>query len=288
MTKIRMYRCKPFSAGVSREITDPLGLEFPKAYQNRDDMVTLSKAVKEHEGAIYCLLPFDKTVEAEALGANINLGDANAGPRGADPACSSLEDLQNLPEIDFTQGRVREVLEACRILADEGEIVALELSGIWTVLSTLMEPRVAFRLYRKNREEMVEVMRTIGEQLLAYVDQARAHGVRVITFADSAGTVDILGPKLTAQSAEDFTCWFIRELSGRLGPDMIAQICPKITYALIDTGNAEFKDHDMGGKVNFMEAALEMSATVKLVGQACIKSPSLMLLHGKLREVVIK
>lgn len=288
MTKIRMYRCKPFSAGVSREITDPLNMEFPKAYQNRDDMVTLSLAVKQHGGAAFCLLPFDKTVEAEALGANINLGDANAGPRGADPVCNSLEDLQNLPTIDFTQGRAHEVLEACRVLADRGEVVALEVSGIWTVLSTLMEPRVAFRLYRKNREEMVQVMRRIGEQLLAYVDQAREHGVRIITFADSAGTVDILGPKLAAQSAEDFTCWFLRELSARLGSDMIAQICPKITYALIDTGFAEFKDHDMGGKVNFLEAALKMSDTVKLVGQACLKSPSLTLLHGKLREVVVK
>ena len=48
MAKIRTYRCKPFSAGVSREITDPLGMEFPKAYKNRDDIVTLALAVKEH------------------------------------------------------------------------------------------------------------------------------------------------------------------------------------------------------------------------------------------------
>lgn len=288
MAKIRTYRCKPFSAGVSREITDPLGMEFPKAYTNHDDIVTLALAVKEHEGVNFCVVPFDKTVEAEAMGANINLGDANAGPRGAEPACTTLEDLQNLPAIDFSQGRVREVLEACRILADRGEVVALEVSGAWTVLSTLMEPRVLFRLYRKNRAEMVEVMHKVGEQLLAYVDQARECGVRIITFADSAGTVDILGPKLTEQSAEDFTCWFARELSDHLGPDMIAQICPKITYALIDTGHAEFKEYDMGGRIGFMEAALKMSGTVKLVGQACIKSPNLPLIHGKLREIIIK
>ena len=69
---------------------------------------------------------------------------------------------------------------------------------------------------------------------------------------------------------------------------MIAQICPKITYALIDTGHAEFKEHDMGGRIGFMEAALKMSGTVKLVGQACIKSPNLPLIHGKLREIIIK
>ena len=111
--KIRDFKCGYSNAvGVSHDVTCGLDLDFPDAYKHRDTMAALARAIKEHDGAGYCLLPFCRTVEMEAQGGNVNYGDGNTGPRAAAPVCEKAEDFLALPDIDFSSGRIREVLEA--------------------------------------------------------------------------------------------------------------------------------------------------------------------------------
>lgn len=286
--KIRNFRCGSMEASeVCEDVTRDLDMEFPEAYTRRDTMAELSLVIKDANKEESCILPFCRTIEAEALGANINMGDANAGPRGGLPVCTTLEELQNLPEIDFSTGRAREVLEACRILKEKGENVGLEIAGPWTTLTTLMEPRTVFKLYRKNREEMKQVLRFIATQSLSYIDAAREVGVDIIIYSDSAGSVDILGPRVAEQSVEDVNAWFVEQAIDHLGDQMVLQICPKIVYALVDTGAAKFVDHEVPKGTTFLQALLDNRETVKVVGQVCIKIPGARLAHGKLREIVL-
>lgn len=287
VAKIRNFRCGSMaSTEVCEEVTRDLDMTFPEAYTRRDTMAELSHVIKTLNNEECCILPFCRTVEAEALGANINLGDANAGPRGGLPVCKTLEELQNLPEIDFSQGRAREVLEACRILKEKGEFVGLEVAGPWTTLTTLMEPRTVFKFYRKNREEMKEVLRFVASQSLKYIDAAREAGVDIIVYSDSAGSVDILGPKIAQQSVEDVNAWFVGQAIDHLGDNMVLQMCPKITYALVDCGAAKFVDHEVPKGTTFLQAVLD-NRDVKVVGQTCIKISGAHLAHGRLREVVL-
>ena len=142
MGEIREYKCTySNSVGISAEVTSGLGLEFPDAYMHSETMQILSKAIKEHDGADFCLLPFCRTVEAEAMGAILNYGDANTGPRAKDPICSTCDDVLALPDVDVTKGRMAEVLDACAKMKAEGETVCLEVTGPFTMLNALMEPR---------------------------------------------------------------------------------------------------------------------------------------------------
>ena len=289
MAKIRNFNCTyGNSVGISREITEPLGLEFPDAYKHRETMAQLSRAIKEHDGAGFCLLPFCRTVEIEAVGAPINYGDENAGPRAAEPLCSTPEEMLSLSDIDFSKGRIREVLEACRILADQGEHVCLEIVGPWTQMQSLMDPRTLFRCQRKQSEVVLQVMEKIGGQLLRYVDEARGCGVEIITYSDSAGTLNILGPRLLEQTSRDFTVGFLKRLLQHAGDGMVIQLCPKIAYALVDCGLATTKVHDLGERVDFMEAILRLKGEVGIVGQACIKNIGVTVGDGRIRELVLK
>ena len=286
--KIRDFLCDySNSVGVSAEVTQGLDLVFPDAYKHRDTMAKLALAIKEHDAESFCLLPFCRTIEMEAVGGNVNFGDANTGPRSAEPICECAEDFLALPDIDFSRGRIREVLEACRILADAGEHVCLEIVGPWTQMQSLMESRKVIKMQRKQPEAMLQAMNKIGDQLLRYVDEARACGVQIITYSDSAGSLEILSPKLMEWSTREFTHPFIKKLVEHIDDTMVLQLCPKFAYALIDTGLADVKIHDLGERVVFLDAILQLRGQLKIVGQACIKNSGVSIANGKIRELVL-
>lgn len=287
--KIRNFKCGyANSVGVSAEVTGALDMAFPDAYKHRDTMAAISRAVKEHDGANFCLLPFCRTVETEAVGGNVNFGDANTGPRAAAPICETADDFLALPDIDFSSGRIREVLEACRMLADEGEHVCLEIVGPWTQMQNLMEARSVVKMNRKQPDVMLQIMNKIGDQLVRYVEEAKACGVEIVVYSDSAGTLDILSPKIMEQTTRDFTHGFMKRLAGAIDDNMVIQLCPKIAYALVDVGVAEMKIHDMGGRIDFLEACLKLRGTAKILGQTCVKYTGATIVNGKIREIALK
>ena len=81
MARIADFRCTYDNAsGFGAWAAEDYGIKFPDAYTEHEMMVKLALAVKEHNGAAVCLLPFCHTLEAEALGGIIRLGDGVIGP----------------------------------------------------------------------------------------------------------------------------------------------------------------------------------------------------------------
>lgn len=289
MGNITEYKCTYFnSVGVSAEVTEGLGLEFPDAYMHSDSMQILAKAIKKHDDAGYVLFPFCRTVEAEAMGAILNYGDANTGPRAKDPICSTADEVLGLPDIDFSKGRIREVLDACAAMKAEGETVCLEVTGPFTILNALMEPRKVFKAYRKDREKMKDVFVKLGAGLLGYIEEGKKAGVDVFIFSDSAGSLDILGPKFLTDGIEDFYHPFLKKVNRLMDDSCIFLLCPKFAYAMADTGFAEFRDHQLEPDSDFLEDLLAMKGKAKIAGQVCIKNVGVRLKHGRFRELVMK
>ena len=289
MSGIREFKCTySNSVGISAETTAGLGLEFPDAYMHSSTMQTLAKAIKSHDASDFVLLPFCRTVEAESMGAVLNYGDANTGPRAKDPICANMDEVLALPDIDFSKMRIHEVLDACRTLKEQGENVCLEVTGPFTILNALMEPRLVFKAYRKDREKMKAVFEKIGTQLLRYIEEGKKAGVDIFIFSDSAGSLDILGPKFLTNAVEDFYDPFIRNVSDIMDASCIFLLCPKFTYALVDTGHAEFTDHQLESGIDFMQAMLSMKGKAEIAGQVCVKNIGVKLVHGIFREIVMK
>ena len=91
------FRCTFDNAiGISPEITKDLKLSFPDAYMHADTMAKIAHAMKQKEGAAFCMLPFCHTVEAEAMGGIVNMGDGNLGPRAKEYCCTSAADFRKL------------------------------------------------------------------------------------------------------------------------------------------------------------------------------------------------
>lgn len=288
MGTIREFKCTySNSVGISAETTAGLGLQFPDAYMHSDTMQILSKAIKKHDGSDFCLLPFCRTIEAESMGAILNYGDANTGPRAKDPVCATPDEVLALPAIDFSKNRISEVLDAVRSLKKEGETVCLEITGPFTILNALMEPRLVFKSYRKDRDKMKLIFDKFSNELLRYIEEGKKAGTDVFIFSDSAGSLDILGPRFLTNAVEDFYAPFLRKVSEIIDDSCIFLLCPKFTYAVIDTGYAEFADHTLTPGIDFMKALLDMKGTVKIAGQVCIKNVGVKLSHGIFREIIM-
>ncbi len=90
-------------------------------------MVKAALEVKKLNRDAFCKLPFCVTIEAEAFGAEVSLNSLYGVPAVARFRYETVEDIPSLPEMDFSAGRVCEVLRAATILHDMGETVILNI-----------------------------------------------------------------------------------------------------------------------------------------------------------------
>lgn len=289
MHKIRDFQCKfdhvpkNWAAVAARS-----ALPFPELHLHHESMVTLALALRQQSHSRVCTLPFCHTVEAEALGGHINYGDAAAGPRAKEYICTSAEELLELPEIDLSSGRIHEVLLACRTLHDRGEAVALEISGPLTILNALIDLRHVFKAMRKNRPLMQEIYRKLGQSLLPYVQAAKDAGVSFLSYADSSAGVNILGPRLLGEMLEDFTFDFLRQTAEITAGSPMLLLCPKTTYALVDSGYAVLRPVPLPAPMGYEDACLAMRGRIAIAGQMCIKNKDYLLQNGSILELLLQ
>lgn len=288
MAEMKDFQCTyNNSAGISGEVTEGMNLTFPDAYLHRDTLAALSKALKKHDNAAFCELPFCHTVEAEAMGGIINYGNEVTGPRAKEYICTAPEELLKLPEIDFSSGRIHEVLTACKMLREEGEHVVMQVSGPFTILNVLIDAKYVFKAMRKKPELMKEIFRKLGNEIFKFMKEAKRYGADLISYADSSGGLNILGPKMAEQVVEDFTYEFIKKAETLADDRTMILLCPKTTFALLGTGKAVFRDHKLSGPMAYGEGCIEMRGKVKIAGQMCIKNVGYQLENAVFKEVVL-
>jgi len=264
------------------------GLKFPQVHKSGREMATLSKLIKEAQGDDFCILPFCHTVEGEALGGHVNLGDARNGPRAKAYVCDSMEDILTLKTIDFSTGRIAEVIRAASYLVENGEEVVLYLSGPFTILNVLIDPTKVFKAFRKSPELMGAVFNKLQDELLSYVKIMRASGVKVVSYADSSGGLNILGPKFFEQTMDMFTVETLKKVSNIVGNEGLVILCPKTTLGLISSGRADWDLIEVTPDVAYRKACILAIGKARFIGETCIKNPSYTIRNGQIRTVLLK
>lgn len=286
MNKIVDFKCTyDNSTVISKEVIERTGLKFPKAYTEADGMVVLSKELKKQNEVNFCQLPFCHTVEGEALGGIVNLGDENIGPRAKDYICSSIEEVLNLPNIDYSKGRIGEVLKACKKLKEEGENVVIYISGPFTIMNVLIDPIHIFKTFRKKPKTMQRVFDKFQSEILRFIKEAEKVGVNMISYADSSGGINILGPKFSEQTVEMFTYPLLKNIEKMTNEKTLVLLCPKTSLALIGTNKAKWEDININESTKYFDACLKVISKAKFVGQMCIKNKDFKLTNKKVKSI---
>ena len=193
--------------GMMNMVTVPLmescGISLPAAHSDAVQMASLAKAVYESGCFENVGVPFCMTVEAEAMGAAVDMGSEIYEPRVVDYIIKSVSELNKLPPMDLSSGRAKIVLDAIALLKEQCPDVPVvgNLTGPISTAASLMEPMVFYRELRKKNAEAHAYMDFVTEQLLNFgLAQIKA-GADVIAISDPSGTGEILGPKYFAEFA---------------------------------------------------------------------------------------
>lgn len=287
--KIIDYKCRhTSSSGVEENLAKKSGLSFPEAHCHADDIVTLAKIMKNNQGDDFCAIPFCHTVEGEAMGAIVNLGDEKNGPRAKEYICQSLEEVLGLDAIDFSKGRIAEVIKAASALRSEGEEVVLLLSGPFTILNVLIDPTKVFKVFRKQPEIMEAVFNKLQKELINYVKAMHEVGVRVISYADSSGGLNILGPKFFEKTLELFTVDTLKTISEVIGEEGLVLLCPKTTLGLISSERAEWGFIEVNPEATYRKVCMSAIGKAQFIGETCLQNVNYAVRNGKLRTVLLR
>ena len=210
---------------ITEELMQTVRIYLPEAHTDAQKMAGLAKAVYEQGGFENYGVPFCMTIEAEEMGAKVNLGSRIYEPHVTGYVIDTVSDYGKLPEIDLSKGRVKVVLDAIRILKEEGDVpVVGNLTGPVSTASSVMEPVVFYKEMRKKNQETHAYMEFITNQLIKFGTAQIEAGADVIAISDPSATGEILGPGFF----REFTIKYINRLIDifrEKGAQTIVHIC---------------------------------------------------------------
>lgn len=227
------FSCPSNEADEAFILAHKMNRPFDEIYKTAESIADFALKVKENCGREYCFLPFCHTVEAEGLGGKIVLGDESGGARGAGFVFDSFEQLANANINYNNKSRLPKMLDACALLKAQNEKVIYSLSGPFSIINCLIDAKVFFKVWRKNETLIKKYFEQLVEQLGIYSEKIFGAGADIISYADPAGSFDILGPKYSEYVSENFTVPLLKNLSEKCDETQAIFICPVATRALL-------------------------------------------------------
>jgi [methyl-Co(III) methanol-specific corrinoid protein]:coenzyme M methyltransferase len=190
-------------------------------------MSELARNVRHFTGFENLGLPFCMTVEAEALGSRIDLGDLGcepkiAGERFARVSEAFIPDFDDLAQL----GRIGIVAEAIERLAATERSVPIvgNLTGPISTAAALVDPMTFLRDLRKSPDEAHRLLEEVADFLVAYARLLLARGATLISIGDPTASAEILGPKMFAEYAVPYLNRIVDGIHA-VGSNAIVHIC---------------------------------------------------------------
>lgn len=258
---------------IPEEVVKKTGITLPGAHSDKYSMATLAEELRKHRGDVIARVPFCVTVEAEAYGGHIKLGNASNGPRVESYPFTAIEEMSNLQGLELNKGRIKEVLAAVEILAKAGNKVALSVEGPFTILSSLIDPLNFYKGLRKNPQRIKEILVVIEEGIIRYSLEGIKRGASIISYGDPVGAMGIIGPKVYRDYSGPSSWRIIKGINEASGKVLI-HLCGKTSTALEKIQLARAYPIDTDGTSTYGQALLEQLDKVTgplVIGHRCIK-----------------
>ncbi|WP_300670920.1 uroporphyrinogen decarboxylase family protein [Desulfoluna sp.] len=268
------FRCThPGTEEIPEALIDELGFKVPEIHTDTREMARLALALKKDRGDGLCRLPFCMTVEAEAMGAQITLGNKRNGPRVAGYCLPDIDAAMGIQRIDLSQGRALAVLDCVADLSTQGEAVGLNIHGPFTLASSLIDPRHLYKGMRQKSEAVDHLMRVIEASIVAYALEGIKRGAQLLSYADPAGAMDLIGPKLYKEVSGKITARILQKIEAS-NENTLLHLCGKTSTALEKCGLSSSEPVPYDPELTYGEALtafLKQQPGVSIVGHSCMK-----------------
>lgn len=273
MEQVTEFKCEGENLEQIPEELITEGVSFPQVHTDKNEMARLAKGLKKHKGDVITRVPFCVTVEAEALGAKIKLGNEKTGPRVDRYFLNRVEDLSDVTHINLKTGRIKEVLDCVELLSNEGETVALSVEGPLTIASSLIDPMIFYKGLRNNPEVIGSFLNVIQDSIVEYIREGINKGARIISYGDPVGSPDIVGPKVYREVSGQASFNILKRVEG-FAENTIVHLCGKTSTAFERMGLSRSESIKVREGITYGQAICDLlneKRGVTFIGHRCIK-----------------
>ncbi|MDR2096082.1 MAG: methylcobamide--CoM methyltransferase [Treponema sp.] len=206
------------------------GHTLPEAHHAGDLMENLAADVQDLTGFENFGLPFCMTIEAEALGSEVDYGSLKCEPKIAREIFPSVKDVNYLPAGSILNNkRAAAVIGAIDHLSKRYPDIPVvgTLTGPMSLAASIVDPMTFLKELRREKEAAHRVLAYVSDQLIAYAQLMADNGASVITIADPTATGEILGPKLF----DEYAVAYINRVTDAIhamGVPVIVHICGQV------------------------------------------------------------
>lgn len=183
---------------ITKDIMSSSNIFWPKAHTNAEAMAKLAYSSYQNKCFDNVGVPFCMTIEAENMGAKVNMGTDIFEPHVSDYAIESVEEYEQLKDLNPLEGRAQVVFEAIRILKNLDREVPIigNVTGPISTASSVVDANNFYIELKKKNESSHRFLELVTNNLIKYANAQVDAGIDVITIADPSATGEILGPKL--------------------------------------------------------------------------------------------
>jgi [methyl-Co(III) methanol-specific corrinoid protein]:coenzyme M methyltransferase len=209
------------------DVMTETGHTLPGGHSDTGTMSALARDISELTGFENYGAPFCMTVEAEALGSEIDFGTLSCEPKIKSERFANVVDFSLLSPRAERDGRVRTVADALNALSGGDTPVIGSVTGPISTAASLVDPMTFLKQLRKDRENAHRVIDQVTDWLIGYAQILIDSGVDVISIADPTATGEILGPKMF----EEYALRYLNKLADAIhaaGRPVIIHICGKL------------------------------------------------------------
>lgn len=248
------------------ELMNKTGAKWPEAHMDTEKMVRLAQSVYEYEMFENYGVPFCMTIEAEGMGAEINVGDTKFEPRVTSYVIDTVSDYKNIKPLNVKKGRAKIITDVISILKSKNDGVPVigNISGPISVAASLMEPVTFYKDIRKKEEDAHKFMKFVTEQIIKFAKAQVEAGADIIAISDPSGTGEILGPKYFEKFVIKYINMLIdaiKEVNDKNTP-VIVHICGRMHRVYLELKQLKADAFSFDAMVNVKELKRHMDKTI--------------------------
>lgn len=243
-------------------------------------MAQVARKIHNNVGFENYGVPFAMIVEAEPLGAKVQIGDKIVEERVIEYNNAPLEEImKNHKVVPRNESRMSTVLSAIEDLKNDEIPVIGNVTGHISTATSAVDPLIFLKMLRGEPEKAYEFLKYINDYLIEYAKEAINAGADVIAISDPTATGEILGGK----NFEKFCVPLYKELIDyihKLNTPVIVHICGNAKTIIDGLNKINANALSFDSMVNMRYAKSQIKA--RLMGNV-----STQLLHTGEKEKII-
>lgn len=250
--------------GVTVTMMEQAKAPWPHAHYDPDLMATLAAMPWTLTGLPAVTVPFCLSLEAEALGCDLDPGTIDRTPSVKGPTFRTPEEFR-MPEDLLEQGRIPVVLRALEILRERlGDEVPInaKVTGGFTVAGHVYGVSDFISWIKTKPESAHLAVESASEVTRELVTAFEDHGADIITVSDPTASGDLL----SGEQYREFVLPYHERIAATARRPSVLHICGNSAGLLPYIRTTGFDAYSFEEKIDVLTAKRELGDEISLIG----------------------